>query len=834
MPHAVAERTRVGETLAGFLEQKAQEFGDRPALFFKPGFRYQKWSYQDIWEGAGRVASLLQQRGISQGDRVLLWGPNCPQWVLSFFGCIRAGVIVVPLDLRSSQDFVETVSSKTRAKMAFVSRVTPDTHTELGLPEVMFEELEELCHGLGPPEEVDLSPDDLVEVMFTSGTTGDPKGVMLSHKNLMSDLNSTIQYVPGEPTDRLMSILPLSHMFEQMGGLFIVLRVGANVTYPTSRQPTVLFRTMRERKVTLLLLVPQALELFMKGIEREVRNQGKERLWSVLMGVARRTPFRLRRILFRQVHKKFGGSLDLIFAGGAAVDPEIGEKWGLLGVNVIQGYGATEASPVISAHPVTKPRFDSAGLPLPGVDMKIAEDGEVLLRGDNITSGYWEAPEQTDAVFEDGWYKTGDQGIIDENGFLHLKGRKKDMIVLASGQNVFPEDIEALLKKHPSLRDSVVVGLPKGADTEVHAVFIMDQPEEAPDVVSWANAQLNEHQQVRGHTVWTEEDFPRTHTLKVKKRVVVDALVGAEKPAPAAIQPAGKPQDGGVTLHRLVAEIGGLASEEIEAAKSLGGDLNLDSLKRVELLSAVEAELGVYLDESQVGADTTVQQLEEMLVAGSASPQNFKFPAWGMSLWCRIVRGAIQRSVVFPLVRMTYRVRVLDQDRVDTVKGPVMFASNHILGLDNPVLIKAMPLRWRRRMAIAGAAYLWRSPIWAVLNPLLGNGFPLAKDGPVRPSLENLGNILDRGWSVLIYPEGELTVGGPMKPFLDGTGLVAVEGKIPVVPLRVNVESMGRPSVFPFLRRGEVEVRFGEPVTFEPGTSYQDATATIEAAVRAL
>ena len=275
---------------------------------------------------SGRVASLLQRNGLAKGDRVVLWGHNSPQWVLAFFGCLRAGVVLVPLDLRSAPDFVRKVVSKTSPKMAFVSRATPEWHQELDLSHTCLEELEELSQSLPPPEDVDVSSEDLAEIMFTSGTTGDPKGVMLSHGNLLSNLDSASQHVPGEPTDRLLSLLPLSHMLEQMGGLLLALRVGANVTYPTSRQPTVLFRTMSERRVTVMALVPQALDLFMNGIEREVRRQGKERVWDLSMKVARYMPFRLRRLLFRKLHRRFGGSLGSVFSGGAALDQELGAK----------------------------------------------------------------------------------------------------------------------------------------------------------------------------------------------------------------------------------------------------------------------------------------------------------------------------------------------------------------------------------------------------------------------------------------------------------------------------------------------------------------------------
>ena len=448
-----------GRTIVDFLRDAVKAHGPRDALLFKPGFRYQRWSYDRLWAESGQVATLLQRRGLSKGDQVLVWGPNCPQWVLIFFGCLRAGVIAVPLDLRSAPDYVERVISRITPKLAFTSRYTPRDDVDIGLPEITFENLESEIYDLPEPEHVAIQPDDLAEVMFTSGTTGDPKGVMLTHRNLAANIEGITQYITCNTSSRLLSILPLSHMYEQMGGLLTVLHFGASVTYPTSRQPTVLARTMRERQITTMLLVPQGLELLMNGIEREVRRQGKGALWDKLLKIAERTPYPLRRRLFGRVHKQFGGKLDFIVSGGAALDPELGRKWELMGVKIVQGYGATEASPVISNHTLHERRPDSVGRPLPNVEVKISEDGEILVRGDNISPGYWNSPEQTAAAFDGDWYRTGDIGLFDDDGYLHIRGRMKDMIVLPSGQNVYPDDIQAVLNRHPNVTDSAVVGL---------------------------------------------------------------------------------------------------------------------------------------------------------------------------------------------------------------------------------------------------------------------------------------------------------------------------------------------------------------------------------------
>ena len=825
----------VGETVIDFLRGAVEKYGSRDALLFKPGFRYQRWSYSRLWNESGQVATLLQRRGLTMGDQVILWGPNSPHWVLIFFGCIRAGVVLVPLDLRSAPDYVARVVSRTDPKLAFTSRLTPKDEVDLGVPEISFEELEAAIQGLPRPEHVDIAPDDLAEIMFTSGTTGDPKGVMLTHRNLTSNIEGISQYISCNTSSRLLSILPLSHMYEQMGGLFIVLYHGASVTYLTSRQPTILARTMRERRITIMLLVPQALELLMNGIEREVKRQGRESLWNRLLRIAAATPFPLRRLLFRRVHKQFGGKLDFIVSGGAALDQDLGRKWELLGVKIVQGYGTTEASPVISNHSLRERRLGSTGRPLPNVEVKISSEGEILVRGDNVTPGYWRAPEETAAAFDGDWYMTGDLGFFDDEGFLHIQGRKKDMIVLPSGQNIFPEDIQAVLAKHPNVTDATVVGLTRGSSVEVHAALILDDADTAEEVVSWTNGQLAEQQRIRGFTVWPEEDFPRTHTLKVRKGVVIDTILGKIQPESPAVSPAGgSPAGGARSLLQIISEVSKRGAREVRDDATLGDDLDLDSLGRVELLSAIEAEFGVYMDESQLSPEMTVRCLEALVEEGSRNPPMMSFPGWGMQWWCRILRGFLQRVVIFPVVSLPYKLKVVGRENLEGITGPLLFASNHNLGLDNPLIIKAVPLEWRRRMAVAGAADLWKNPVWWIMNPLLGNAFPLAKEGSVRPSLENMGKIMDDGWSVLIYPEGELTVGGPIKPFMNGTGLVAVEGRTPVVPLRLYIHRLGFPVRFPVLRRGRVEVRLGEPLSFSPGTDYQDATSAIEEAVKSL
>lgn len=516
------------DTLVDLLSDAAQQFGDATALALTTSSQQQRWTYCQLWDFSGRMASLLRERGLRKGDRAIIWSANRPEWVISYFGCLRAGVMAVPLDVRSSSDFVARIIERTQPGVAFCSPETASSLPGLGLPAIPLEDLGDILEKVSASgTEASVGNEDIALIMFTSGTTGDPKGVILTHWNVVSNILACRELVPVNSSSRLLSLLPLSHMFEQLGGLLVPLSRGATILYPNSLQPRTLFNTMQREQVTNLVLVPQALQLLMNGIEREVRAKGKAKQWQFIMRIAPLMPMGVRRWLFREVHRQFGGNLQYIMSGGAYLDPELARKWHALGIPILQGYGTTEASPAITTNTFQHNRPGSVGRVLPGQEILIAEDGEILTRGPNVTQGYWQSPQTTAPAFEDGWYRTGDLGYVDQDGFLFLKGRKKDLIVLANGQNVYPEDVESVLNKQPGVRDSVVVGLPAdGGLVRIHAVLLMEEGDgsNAAEVVSSTNKLVADHQRIRGFTIWPEEDFPRTHTLKVRKNLVMESL----------------------------------------------------------------------------------------------------------------------------------------------------------------------------------------------------------------------------------------------------------------------------------------------------------------------
>src|SRR6266540_3458923 len=836
------------ETLNDILEESARRFGNKDALTIRPGFRTRAWTYRDLNDVVPRVARYLKDSGMKKGDRVLIWGVNRPEYGIAFLAALRVGAILVPLEANYAAEFAQKIAERTRASGAIVSSQTLARAQTLGLPLYEMERLPDLARECASLEKAPLTGDDLAEVVFTSGTTGDPKGAMLTHRNVLTNAVAATQIFPIGPKMRLLSFLPLSHMFEQLGGFFCVLLAGASVIYPTSRQPAVVRRTFKERKVSMVLITPAVVKSLMLAIERSAEAQGKKELVAKLRGIARRLPMALRRLVFFSVHRQFGGRFRYIVSGGAALDPALGESWRELGIDVFQGYGTTECSPGLTFNRLGLNRLGSVGTPLPGVEVKVAEDGEVLARGPNVFKGYWENEDATRAVLdEDGWYHTGDLGAFDKDGFLWLRGRKKDMIVLADGTKVYPEDIENTLAADSRIealatpqRPAVasIVGLQRpGEDIQVHGVFLVKDRDQVAAIVRDANTKLSGSQQIRGWTIWPEEEFPTTPTQKVRKRLVIDQLLnmGRVEQARAASGDEATTRDLS-EVEKLIVQAANVPAAAVHPGATLSADLGLDSLGRIDLLGAIEEELGAYIDDAAVEANAMVAEARDV-------KRDTGIYGWPLSPLVRSFGLLLQQTLIYPLVHVFYKVKITGKEKLEGLRGPVMFAPNHCLHWDNGIILMAIPMSWRWKLAVAAAADdVFGNKLNGFVSSILANAFPLAREGAIRRSLELLGARLDRQFSVLIYPEGKLTVGGPMQPFKSGTGLIAVEGATPVVPMKLKI---GKVSVLDHMDRkweparsngwrGDVEVVFGDPIYFPAGTPAGEATAKLQAAVAAL
>ncbi len=836
-------------TVIDLIRDTVRRHDRRSALLIRPGFRTLRWRYRDLGEQVPRVARRLREAGLEPGDRVVIWAVNRPEWGIAALAALWAGAVLVPLDVRSLPDMATKVVERTGAKLMLASEQTLAQAQALRLPVLLVEQLPDRSRGLEPLPAARLAADDLAEIVFTSGTTGEPKGVMLSHRNLFANAHGLMKVFAFTKDERLLSVLPLSHLFEQTCGFLAPLAAGCSVVYPVSRQPAVLVRTFRDFRATMLLIVPQGLKLLDKAVERKVDQGGRRDTFERLHRWAARLPRVARRLLFRPVLAQFGGRLRTVAVGGAAMDPELAARWTEMGIDVLQGYGTTEMAPVISFTPARRNRAGTVGEPIPGVEVRIAPDGEVLARGPNRFIGYWQDPNATAAVVDpEGWYHTGDLGALDGEKMLTLHGRKKDMLVLPDGTNVYPEDIEAIVTRDPRVRDATVVGLQQpGENLVVHAVLLLDDPAQADDVVRTANALLTGSQQIRSHSTWEDEDFPRTNTMKVKRREVLAHLMAdatglavsaaASRVPGTSIVRRPSASDTVTNLAGLVASVANVPPASVREGAHLQSDLGLDSLGRIELLSVVEEEMGAYIDDAELDPEATIAELAAMIEARGDATREEGIYGWPLNPVVRALGIGIQELLMVPFVFLFYRVRVLGEEHLRGLEGPVIFAPNHCLHFDNAIILSSIPIVWRWRLCVAAAADdIFGHPWRGLAASVLGNAFPLAREGAVRRSLELLGARLDRDFSVLIYPEGALTVGGPMQPFKAGTGLIAVGGATPVVPMRVNIRRISwidarGAGTSP---RGDVEVVFGEPIRFAADADFNAATQRLEEAVAAL
>jgi long-chain acyl-CoA synthetase len=832
------------ETLLDLVSAGAAKYDRRPALLIRPFFRTRTWRYRDLASIVPRAAHVLRDAGVGPGDRVILWAVNRPEWGISFFATAHLGAVSVPLDVRHTVDFGQKIVAQTGATLVIASTQTEASARQLGLPIVFVETLPDLARKTTAVEPAPVKATDLAEIVFTSGTTGEPKGAMLSHGNLLSNAQTMMSLLGFGPKDRLLSVLPLSHLYEQVLGFMAPLLIGASVVYPVSRQPAVLIRTFRDFKVSILLIVPQGLKLLDAAIERKVDQTGRREIFERLHAWAQRVPRPVKRLLFRSVLSQFGGRLRTIGVGASALDVEIAKRWTDMGIEILQGYGATEMGPVVSFTRPDRNVLGTVGEPIPGVEVRIAEDGEILARGPGRFAGYWKNPTATAAAIDaDGWYHTGDLGAFTADGMLTFRGRKKDMLALPDGQKVYAEDVEAVLKADDRVKDAAVVGWPLGANLKVHAVLLLDDPSLADAVIADANAKLAPHQQIRGETVWPDPDLPRTATLKVRKPDILARLDGLERPASAAIPAAASklkrdPLDHSIDpIAVIVAGLANLDPASVQLTARLDSDLDLDSLQRVELLGIIEEETGVFVDDEAVQPDTTVGELIALVDAARDAKRGTGAWRWPLSPAVRALGIAIQVVLIYPFVHLFYRVRVTGLENLNEDDGPFLLTPNHNLHLDNGIILTRLPLSVRWKLAVAaGAETIYDNPVQGVLASVLANAFPLQRGSGVRKSLELLGSRMDAGYNVLIYPEGQLTNGGPIQPFKAGAGVIAVEGGSPIVPARLKIHRMSiidsrrLPSAF----RGDVEFVIGKPMWFDSTTDHATATAMLEAAVEAL
>ncbi len=830
------------ETLLDFFDERLRSGAE--FCVHDDGYRVRRYSYDSVRRAAIAFAARLAAANIGAGHKVLLWSENRPEWIVAFWGCLLRGVVVVPIDYRTSAGFLTKVGQLVDARILLAGdEVEPASDTGLDVWR-----LAELFDIAGAP--VASAPSthrpvasDIAEIIFTSGATSEPKGVVITHRNVLANIvpveREILKYRKfGRPFYplRFLNLLPLSHMFGQALATFIPPMLPGVCVFMRGFSPAAIVHQIRSRRISVLVCVPKILDVLREHVLQLAPELADPPTDNV--HVARRW-WRYRRI-----HRLFGMKFWCFIVGAAPLDPDLEAFWSRLGFLVVQGYGLTETAPIVTLNHPFKTKRGSVGTPIAGVEVRIADDGEILVKGDNVTTGYFGAAEDTAAAFDDGWFHTGDLGALDDAGRLQVLGRKKEVIVTPEGLNVYPEDVERVVDAVPGVIESAAVGITHDGEERVHVVVVLETPQDPGAIARAANRDLGDHQRVRDVLVWPDKRLPRTEGTQKLKRGAV------RKWAEQGVAPTGtKTGAGDRTVASILEQVAGNAVDRDTRIEELG----LTSLERVELLMVLENELDASVDERVVSGAATVADLEALVdsprgTSGLQAPE-FPMPRWSQSSPVRAIRRLGLGLWLLPLTRLFAWIRVHGLEHLATLEGPVIFAANHQSFMDTPVILAALPRGRRYRVTTAMAKEFFaahfhpeghsrRARLTSGLNYYLSttlfNAFPLPqRETGTRHALRYAGELIGAGNSMIIYPEGRRTSGDAIARFQPGAALIAARLGVPVVPVRLRgldaVLGLGRHMARP----GRVEVRFGPHLRLQ-GVDYTEQAARLEAAVKAL
>jgi len=844
------------QSLIEFLDEYGRR-GEEIAVAHRRGYRMERWSYGRIAETARGFAGELAARGIAPGDRVLLWGDNCGEWVAAFFGCVLRGVVVVPIDRVATAEFAGRVAQTVEAKLLIASRGAPELDARLA--RIALEDIEaEHQEARIPETALSFTRRDTVEIVFTSGTTAEPRGVVLTHGNILANIEPLeaqiqeyLRYEKFVHPLRFLNLLPLSHVFGQLMSMFIPPLLGGMVIFMDTLGPAEVARTIRRERVTALVSVPRLIQSLQGQVEQEVEAQGRIEKFHKDFAAADGEHFVKRCWRFRRVHRQLGWKFWALISGGAALPESVETFWRRLGYAVIQGYGLTETTSLVSVNHPFRTGKGSIGKALPGMEIKLSADGEILVRGENVASGYWQG-RQLDAMADaEGWFRTGDLGEMDAEGNLFFKGRRKNVIVTPAGMNVYPEDLEAALRRQAGVRDCVVVGIERDGNAEACAVLLLENKDaNAAVIVDAANQSLAEYQRMRRSMVWKEPDFPRTPTQKPLLPQIREAV--AEKMgATAGAATSGEKQS---AIGELISKVTRRGNSRVSEEADLERDLQMSSLDRVELMSALEEKYQVDLGETRFVEAKTVGELERLLREPPARPKTYKFPRWAQRWPVTWIRLGIYYLLVWPATWLLAKPTIRGRENLREVRGPILVVANHVTYVDIGCVLAALPAKFHRLATAMEAERLYgmRYPsremnfFMRMVNRMdyflviaLFNVFPLPKQSGFRESFAFAGELADRGWSVLVFPEGARTKDGKLAAFRGGIGLLATKLNLPVVPVRIDglwelaqARLAGKSSRLKPAPRGAVKVTIGAPVTFAADADAEEIARELERRVK--
>ena len=907
--------TRLMPTFYDRFVECAERWPDNVALELQRHDRNESCTYSELRRMAESVGRWIIENGFARESRLAIVADNHPRWVAAYLGIIAAGCAVVPLDTALHADQLAKLLKDSGSSALFCdarhAQAAREAVADLNLGLVLMDPDRMVQHsihehwlgnlpaifdgGPGKFQPAQSVPEDLASLLYTSGTTADPKGVMLTHANFLGEVEAVFNWVDIGPEDALLGVLPMFHVLAQMANLLLPLVKGSRVVYLETLNTTELLRALRERNITAFAVVPQFFYLIHERIFEEIENRGAltQKVFKALVAFnrsLRKVGVNAGSILFGKIHQTLGQKMRYLVTGGSRFDPEIATDFHNLGIDVLQAYGLTETTAAVFANSPNNNVIGSVGKAMKGVEGKIVDlqpqeddspaTGEIVLRGAVVMKGYWNRPDATAAVLREGWFYTGDLGYFDADGNLFLTGRRKEVIVLSNGKNIYPEEVEAHYLKSPYIKELAVLGLegkPGEGGDRLHAVIVPNfdvlrqkKIVNAKEVIRFdiesLSQQIASTKRIGSYEIW-QEDLPRTTTRKIK-RFEVEKRVKANQPRTVADDselPAEQSLNADETAWldqpdvqralKIIREAARTAPPTLRPAHNLELDLGLDSMQRVELLSQIEEQLCGNVEESQLAEIYTVRDLVDAVLQSAASGVGSAGARPHFAGWKAIFAETPDTADVLSLAQpqpvsnafwymVSRLVQVIAFDRFHLrvrgieklpKTGAYILSSNHQSYLDPLILASILPPEVFDNVFAVGT------------SEIFGKGFMLRlahslrilvvdPDANLIPAMRAGAFGLRQGRALILYPEGERSIDGTPRIFKKGAAILSIHMQVPIVPIAIEGFYEVWPRNKSFQRFAPLKMQFGDPI-IPPRESeaseetYEKLTAQLKARV---
>ena len=864
--------TNIPQTIPAAFAEICRTGAGRIAMQMKVGMHYKRYTYSEMSQQVQSLATAFIQQGIHPGSRVAIVSENRPEWVMTYLSIVTAGGTAVPLDIQMTGKEVASLLEQSGSHMVVVSdqtrhlvRTLPPTtrlitlDSRTGTEELVYGEL--VTQGLkGRMTPAHIHPDDIASLLYTSGTTGKPKGVVLTHRNLLSNAQAMMNSGLGSGDDNFLLMLPLHHAYPFMIACLVPLLMGAKMTLLQSLKGPDLLQCLQETQITMLVGVPQVFAMIRRAVFDQISRRPPliRMLVTFLLVVSgfvrRQIGWNFGKVFFKEIHQRFGGSFRLLCSGGAKLDPDLARDFERLGFTILQGYGLTETSPVVTFTPLVKPKLPSVGVPLPGVTVRILNPdaegiGEIVVSGPNVMEGYDDNPEATGESILDGSFYTGDLGYLDQEGYLFLTGRSKELIVTTGGKNIYPEELEKAYQTSPAIAEICLMSgdlIEKGREG-IHAIILpdfeylktqklLDVPQHLKYELTRIGMTLPPYKRITGISL-VKEPLPRTRLGKIKRHKVLALLEAEPEHEKEKLGTSVMEQEalGTETARRVVTTLTTLLpkTKAIRLDDHLDLDLGLDSLRRVELLASLEQQFGRFPD-SMATEVITVKDLIEKITESVKEPTKetvSSVQSWQNligapppldltarllhtpSVWQRSVESAT-RVILWLICRLAFRLEVKGLDHLPR-QGPFLLSSNHVSHVDPFVILISIPPAVFDRIFTLGwephfRGWMGRFFAW------IGHVVPIGPDISLVASLQTSATGLRQGKSLLIFPEGERSLDGRLLEFRKGVGILACELTVPIVPAWIEGTYQVLPVGARWPRPNPVTLNIGKPFSIRP------------------